>query len=59
MEMINSTEIRGKHTWTVAATTTKIGLNGIRRELEALVEINFFFFYFYFSDIFSLSASQE
>ena len=49
MEMIYSTEIRG---WTVAATTSKIELNGARREVEALVEINFSFLFFYFFDIF-------
>ena len=57
MEMIYSTEIRG---WTVAATTAKIELNGARREVEALVEINFFsFLLLFFLYFFSLSASQE
>ena len=52
MEMINSTEIRGKAHLDSCSNNSKIGLNGARRELEALVEINFFSFFFYFSFIF-------
>ena len=52
MEVIKSTEFRDKHTWTVVAASAKTGLNGARRELEALVEINFLFFCSYFFDIF-------
>ena len=44
MEVIKSTEFIDKHTWTVVAASAKTGLNGARRELEALVEINFLFF---------------
>ena len=53
MEMINSTEIRGKAHLDSCSNNSKIGLNGARREL-ALVEINFFsflllFFLYFFS----------
>ena len=54
MEMINSTEIRGKAHLDSCSNNSKIGLNGARLELEALVEINFFsflllFFLYFFS----------
>ena len=60
MEMIKSTEIRNKAHLGSCSNHSKIELNGARREVEALVEINFFFFFaFIFLYFFSLSASQE
>jgi len=44
MEMIKSTEIRNKAHLDSCSNHSKIGLNGARREVEALVEINFFSF---------------
>ena len=54
MEMIDRTEISGKAHLDSCTNNNKIGLNGARRELEALVEINFFsflllFFLYFFS----------
>jgi len=48
MEMIKSTEIRNKAHLDSCSNHSKIGLNGARREVEALVEINFFSFFYFF-----------
>jgi len=59
MEMINSTEIRGKAHLDSCSNNSKIGLNGARRELEALVEINFFSFLLLFFLYFFLFLSHK
>ena len=58
MKMIKSTKIRNKAHLDSCSNHSKIELNGARREVEALVEINFFFSFIFFI-FFSLSASQE
>jgi len=61
MDMMNNTESKGKIHFGSFSRNSKIGLNGARRDLEALIKINFFslFFALTFLIFFSQSASQE